>query len=305
MDPCFQIPLNPESFPPYYWTRLRKPGDIKGSQFPRFASGGCKKIQLSPVDSSIGGLTTGKLDKHLQQIQSWETHYHNGFMIIERPFSHTPRCPWGMDQQCLFQSDTPCCTSLVAGLRQDFFCYSPANCGHWKTREINGTLFPHCGHHETIICWMRVNTRQNTKVTKAQAFRKQEGHRDASCGNRPNLTSVKQPKCSTWKSKRQRSGIMNDESVDVWYVRNFGLPSGKLSHNYGNHHFSWENPLFLCFTRGYIPLTVPTTSHFSTPSRCQPWTEPLSATDQRNCEKRVPCGVASTWENLQVDWPVE
>jgi hypothetical protein len=121
MDPCFQIPLNPESFPPYYWTRLRKPGDIKGSQFPRFAWGGCKKIQLSPVDSSIGGLTTGKLNKHLQQIQSWETHDHNGFMIIERPFSHTPRCPWGMDQQCLFQSDTPCCTSLVAGLRQDSF----------------------------------------------------------------------------------------------------------------------------------------------------------------------------------------
>ena len=58
-------------------------------------------------------------------------------------------------------------------------------------------------------------------------------------------TSVKQPKCSTWKSKRLRSGIMNDESVDVWYVRNFGLPSGKLSRNYGNHHFSWENPLFL------------------------------------------------------------
>jgi len=82
---------------------------------------GAVRIKLSPVDSSIGGLTTGKLDKHLQQIQSWETHYHNGFMIIERPFSHTPRCPWGMDQQCLFQSDTPCCTSLAAGLRQDFF----------------------------------------------------------------------------------------------------------------------------------------------------------------------------------------
>ena len=180
-----------------------------------------------------------------------------------------------------------------------FFLNSPANCGHCKTREINGTLFPHCGHHETIICWMRVNTRQNTKVTKAQAFRKQEGHRDASCGNRPNLTSVKQPKCSTWKSKRQRSGIMNDESVAVWYVRNFGLPSGRLSRNYGKSPFFMGkstmsmaifNSLLYVYQAGYIPLTVPTTYHFSTPSRCLPWTEPLSATDQRNCEKRVPCG---------------
>ena len=38
---------------------------------------GAVRIKVSPVDSSIGGLTTGKLDKHLQQIQSWETHYHN------------------------------------------------------------------------------------------------------------------------------------------------------------------------------------------------------------------------------------
>ena len=47
------------------------------------------------------------------------------------------------------------------------------------------------------------------------------------------------------------------------FEKKTGLPSGKLSHNYGKiHHVQWENPLFQCdifnsyfdITRGYSPV---------------------------------------------------